>query len=331
MLIVEQGHEIITNSIDDPMEVIELAGRTCYKSEDKIAEGTAEPFCRMLIKRGHEAMIEHGYTVLTIPQEMYGYIKEFEPQEISFFAMTDKPDFIISGNIRAFREFLKKHTEECVVLRSLHEFFLHQYPSLFDDIYFYPPFSNTSMQIRLVNLNRLSIWNAKEHIRETVKFITNRGVTHELARHRPPSFGQESTRYCNYGGKEIKMIKPVWWNDRVWNSDISWIMSEGSDQDRQDFVTMTEWKDTMERLEEAYNTLLAGGWRPEQAREVLPNSLKTEIVVTATLKEWHHIFSLRAAETTGRAHPQMKALMIPVLKDFQEKYPGIFGDLHPKE
>lgn len=219
MKIIEQSHEILHM---DGLDLIERAGRTCYKSEEKIGcltEGcdysygaqacrncgssSAHRFAQMLIKRGHEAMIEHGSA--------------------------------------------------------------------------------------------------------TVKFITNRGVTHELVRHRVASFGQESTRYVNYGGKEMEFIQPVW-------------LLYGEDG-------FGPWFDSMVEAELTYGTLIDIGWRPEQAREVLPNSLKTEIVVTANYREWRHIFKLRALGTTGKPHPQMQALMLPVLEEFKDKLPALFGDL----
>jgi len=145
-----------------------------------------------------------------------------------------------------------------------------------------------------------------EHANATVRFITNRGVTHELVRHRLCAFGQESTRYVSYFGDDIRFIEPVWGTDTVWIN-------------------------AMIVAERYYKALVHNGWRLEQAREVLPNSLKTEIVVTANFREWRHIFKLRALGTTGRPHPQMKALMLPVLLDFAEREPAAFGDLLEEE
>lgn len=245
MKIIEQSHEILHM---DGLDLIERAGRTCYKSEEQahtckagedrlevcklidLEEGpcwsdscehnSAFKFVRMLIKRGHEAMIEHGGA--------------------------------------------------------------------------------------------------------TVKFITNRGVTHELVRHRVASFGQESTRYVNYGGKEMEFIRPVWCPVGLlgtWSSRREYY--EVKDLEEADLY----FADACDDAAKWYDTLLNEGWRPEQAREVLPNSLKTEIVVTANYREWRHIFKLRAIGTTGKPHPQMQALMLPVLEEFKAKLPALFGDL----
>lgn len=184
---------------------LERIARVCYKSEDKIGEGTAEKMVRSLIAKGHEAMLEH---------------------------------FSLS-----------------------------------------------------------------------VKFTVDRGVSHEIVRHRLASFAQESTRFCNYGtrGGEIKVIRPLYLSD------------DGEDYDI--------WRKSCEVAEQQYLAMLACGCAPQEARAVLPNSLKTEIVMTANLREWRHFLKLRAVGTTGKPHPQMQEVAIPLLKELQEKIPVIFEDL----
>ena len=149
-----------------------------------------------------------------------------------------------------------------------------------------------------------------EHENITVKIICDRGVSHEIVRHRIASYSQESTRYCNYSndkfGRELTLIKPCFWNE---NS-----------------LEYRLWFKTMEVIEKNYNSLIDGGARPEEARSILPNSLKTEIVITMNLREWRHFFKLR---TSYRAHPQMREVAIPLLKCFQELMPIIFADIIP--
>jgi len=147
-----------------------------------------------------------------------------------------------------------------------------------------------------------------EHVSASVRFITNRGVTHELVRHRLCAFSQESTRYVNYGGDDIEFIRPVW-------------IENGYDEQGDAFNTFI---DACLISEKNYNQLLSFGWRPEQAREVLPNSLKTEIVVTANLREWRHIFKLR---TSIAAHPQIRELMTDCLNGFKSEIPVLFDDI----
>ena len=151
-----------------------------------------------------------------------------------------------------------------------------------------------------------------------VRLITNRGVTHELVRHRHCSFAQESTRYVRYDGT-MDFIRPVWSHDRIlgqWTkeSDIPADLPEG---DR-------IWMASMIRAEDEYRQLIDLGWKAQAAREVLPNSLKTEIVVKANIREWRHIFALRCAKAS---HPQMVALMQPLLTELKSRVPVVFDDL----
>lgn len=147
-----------------------------------------------------------------------------------------------------------------------------------------------------------------EHEKITVRLICDRGVSHEIVRHRIASYSQESTRYCNYNaekfGNELTFIRPYFWNDDTEKYEI--------------------WKQTMEFIEKSYIKLIETGAKPQEARSVLPNSLKTEIVVTMDLREWRHFFELRAAKA---AHPQMRQIALPLLKAFQEMLPVVFDDL----
>lgn len=147
-----------------------------------------------------------------------------------------------------------------------------------------------------------------EHEKISVKIICDRGVSHELVRHRIASYSQESTRYCNYYkdkfGKELTLIKPVFW-----------------DEDSEEFRI---WLNTMKNIEKAYFSLIEAGAKPQEARSILPNSLKTEIIATMNLREWRHFFKLR---TSARAHPQMREIACPLLKTFQQLIPIIFEDI----
>ena len=129
-----------------------------------------------------------------------------------------------------------------------------------------------------------------------------------------------STRYVNYGGKEIEFIRPVWCDKDILERSLDG-EDFGYDCPEEVFITLCATADCH------YAQLLELGWRPEQAREVLPNSLKTEIVVTANYREWRHILQLRAIGTTGRPHPQMQALMVPLLEEFKSRVPAVFDDL----
>ena len=151
-----------------------------------------------------------------------------------------------------------------------------------------------------------------EHEKITVKITCDRGISHEIVRHRIASYSQESTRYCNYAqkkfGNEITVIDPFFWN-----SDID------NDKEKKEV-----WTKAIEESERSYFKLLELGATPQEARSVLPNSLKTEILVTFNLREWRHFFKLR---TSVGAHPQMREIAIPILEDFKNKIPVIFDDI----
>lgn len=190
------------------LQKLERCGRVCYKSEDKITEGSAEKFIGMILKSGHESVLEHE--------------------------------------------------------------------------------------------------------KLTVKFICDRGVTHEIVRHRIASYSQESTRYCNYSkdkfGNELTFIRPCFWAD-----------------DSEEYAV---WKQAMEDIEKTYVKLLSLGAKPEEARSILPNSLKTEIVCTMNLREWRHFFRLRTAE---RAHPQIREISVALLDELKKRIPVIFDDINTSD
>jgi thymidylate synthase (FAD) len=169
-----------------------------------------------------------------------------------------------------------------------------------------------------------------EHASITVRFVCDRGVSHELVRHRLAAYSQESTRYCDYTGGHITFVLPPWFPAGL----------EGVYGDAEDKSDLWRRAGTAQELEadelgylralvfaeEQYQNLRALGWRPEQARSVLPNSLKTEIVMTANVREWRHVFNLRCAKA---AHPQMRELMVPLLLELRDRVPVIFDDVHP--
>lgn len=162
----------------------------------------------------------------------------------------------------------------------------------------------------------------------TVKFIIDRGVSHELVRHRLASFAQESTRYCNYKGKEMEFIIPCWLNIKegiYCDSDFMSMKNSGCSTIG-DWQDAFHWFSALNRCDIEYKFLLEkGGWSPQQARSVLPNSLKTEINVKANIREWRHILKLRTAKA---AHPQMREVMVPLLQEFQKKIPILFNDIN---
>ena len=208
MRVINAGYEIISDlNGAEILKHIERCARVCYKSEDRITDGSAEKMVAALIRSGHEAMLEH-----------YSF---------------------------------------------------------------------------------------------TVKFICDRGIANELVRHRIASFAQESSRYCCYAkdkfGKELTFINPCFWEP--------------------DSDNYARWFHEMDEAEKTYLAMIEDGATPEQARDILPMSIKTEIVMTANLREWRHFFKLRAEGVTGKPHPQMLEITIPFLKELKQKIPVVFDDI----
>lgn len=276
---------------------IERAGRVCYKSEDKITGNSAKPFVDRMIKSGHGAMLEHGTVYLAMPLET------MLPIEINGWGKYTKNPY--SKGFKVCEVDGRRRVAVTTNLRVLVE------NGWLDDLqYICEP--------------------TKYHERRiAVHFVCDRGVSHEFVRHRVMSFAQESTRYCNYSknkfGSELTFIIPCWMDmhdtdegrevTRNWNFDIldgcSIIAEEGEFDDARDaFLT------SLNVAEHCYLELLQKGWTPQQARAVLPNSLKTELVVTGFTSDWNHFFDLRARGTTGAPHPQAKELAEPLMKEF---------------
>ena len=208
MRVINAGYEIISElNGAEILKHIERCARVCYKSEDRITDGSAEKMVAALIRSGHEAMLEH-----------YSF---------------------------------------------------------------------------------------------TVKFICDRGIANELVRHRIASFAQESSRYCCYAkdkfGKELTFINPCFWEP--------------------DSDNYARWFHEMDEAEKTYLAMIESGATPEQARDILPTSIKTEIVMTANLREFRHFFKLRAEGVTGKPHPQMLEITIPFLKELKQKIPVVFDDI----
>jgi len=159
-------------------------------------------------------------------------------------------------------------------------------------------------EIFVKNLLKMGHESVLEHVSISVRFICDRGVTHELVRHRLAAYTQESTRYCNYSGGAIKFIKPLFYKKGTKEYSL--------------------WYQSCLFSAKVYASLIKQGSKPQEARSVLPNSLKTEIVATFNLRQWRHVLKMRCQKA---AHPQIREIMIPVLQKFQRKIPVIFDHL----
>ena len=266
---------------------IERAGRVCYKSEDKIAEGTAKAFVDRMIASGHGAMLEHGTVYLKCETEVINrYIHPEDGEEEDF--------------------------------NKLEKYEYNPYSVTNDDgIYLYV---TTNLRVLVENdwlddLQYICEPTEYHEKRITVHFVCDRGVSHEFVRHRVMSFAQESTRYCNYSkdkfGNELTFIIPCWIKDLEEKSYLAHAEYHHTKED-----ASKQWYDVCMNSEFVYEDLIRLGWKPQEARAVLPNSLKTELVVTGFVSDWNHFFDLRARGTTGAPHPQAKELAEPLMKEF---------------
>ena len=302
MKIIKPSHEILKTNAD-PLLTIETAGRLCYKSEANITPESAEKFVRNLTQRQHYAMLEHATVYFIMDDAAYRMLCEaFDGKDVDRYirmspAVGSTPA-LVSGNVRAWYELLLSFSEEgWAIIDAIANRLKLRMPAVFGDL-------STTRDFTLVyDISEEELLDRfahrpdiiRHHRRISVKFICDRGVTHEFVRHRDASFAQESTRYCTYSkgqfGGEITVIEPLFFE-------------LGSPR-------YASWKRSCETAEKEYMELLSLGAQAQEARSVLPNSLKAELLITATEEEWQHICNLRAKGTTGAPHPQMKEIMYP--------------------
>lgn len=264
---------------------IEIAGRTCYKSEDKITGDSAKGFVERMVKSGHKAMLEHGTVYLMIPN------KE---------AWDALGDNWVLDNYRA-----------------------SPYSVINCDTQSYYITTNYRVLVEngwLDDLKYLCEPTEHHERRVTVKFICDRGVSHEFVRHRVFSFAQESTRYCNYSkdkfGNELTFIIPSWL-DKYSRDKLD---STGHREDgTSDMFTSDDFDEELKDVEARYFSMLMAGCKPQEARQILPNALKTELVMTGFVSDWQHFFDLRARGITGAPHPDAKALAEPLMREFYKR------------
>jgi thymidylate synthase (FAD) len=302
MKLIESSVQIIEEK--DPYKMIELAGRTCYKSEDKITENSAKEFVDRMIKLGHGAMLEHGTIYLNIPEQTYTETLEDE------FGKFNNPN---NGIVDRYRK--NKYSKVNSV--AANEELRKKYPKV-------RPFKLTHHYIT-TNL-RVIVENGWEEDlkwqcdptehhekRITAKFICDRGVSHEFVRHRVFSFAQESQRYCNYNkdkfNNELTFIKPTWLD--IPTGDYTYWDGDWCDIDNMKIQLPSDngvadnflW--CLNNAGMQYRLLINKGLKPQEARAILPNATKTELVMTGFESDWEHFFELRCS---GAAHPDAKKL-----------------------
>ena len=310
MKIVSPSFEVLDYLDRESLAVrIEFCGRICYKSEDKINRESALPFVSRMAEHGHNSVLEMGVVTLQVQCADAGQVAElfFTRPKYLFIDINDN-SLLVTGSVRAFREMLMFHPE-CAVVRAMCAFLYERHPYFFSTILpkngLAADDSISVTKKELTEVDQLPPEQLAKHRHIAVKFIVNRAVTHEIVRHRPCSFLQESQRYCRYSddkfGNEVTFIEPMFFEQNSSEYHI--------------------WKKAMQDTEQMYLQLLATS-TPQAARTVLPNSCKTELIVYANLLEWKHIFKLR---TTKAAEPSMREVMIPLQEDFNNRFSPVFS------
>ncbi len=301
---------------------MEYIGRTCYKSTDHITADSGLAFVKSLTKSRHLAMLEHSHIIVkttSLTAFKLANLISKTPIPVGKYLQFSfmGGNAIISGSFRTVIELLPYSKYSVVddftaTIASFYKEFLWEYVDATHECVFDTDFEvlDRNSFVEFVNSSKATEEEKKKvlsrHLTHTVIFTCDRGVTHELVRHRPASFAQESTRYCNYSkdkfGKEITVISPCTLKPGTEEYDV--------------------WQKACIYAEKCYFMLLDQGVKAQMARDVLPTSLKTEIVVTANEEEWQHIINLRLKGTTGAPHPQMEEIMkiaYPLLREASEE------------
>jgi len=309
MKIIPPSYEILDSLDREGLAVrIEYSGRICYKSEDMITRDSAVPFVRKMAEHGHNSVLEMGVVTLRISYSDPLLLTELmatQPRYLHIDSL-DGQTLLVTGSVRAFREMLIFHPG-CVLVKAMAAFLAARHPYFFETILPASGLRNESTitvaKVDLEEVDRLEPELRLKHRHVGVKFIVNRAVTHEIVRHRPCSFLQESQRYCRYSedkfGSEVTFISPMFYEENSPEYDM--------------------WQKAMEETEQIYLKLLETS-SPQAARTVLPNSCKTELIVYCNLQEWKHIFKLR---TTKAAEPSMREVMIPLYEELKIRYPEL--------
>lgn len=304
--IIEQGP-----GIECIYKQIEIAGRTCYRSENKITETSAKDFVDRMVKSGHGAMLEHGTVYLTFHVKDPSIIgkEEYNNQQAELNTLIQK---------------YANNKYSIVKVNHYHD----------------TAFITTNYRVLIENnwvndLKYLCEPTVFHEKRICVKFICDRGVTHEFVRHRVFSFAQESTRYCNYSkdkfGNELTFIIPCWVDKSILKEAEETVTNNDNYKNliREYYYRFSakqeEWFKSksvapeinfiidLQTTEQLYLDLINRGWTAQEARTILPNAVKTELVMTGFVKDWEHFFHLRCASS---AHPQARELAQPLEQEF---------------
>ncbi len=293
--IVEASCEIYNlTRLEDICTHIEKCGRTCYKSENLITNETAIPFISGILKSGHESVIEHANIIFSMSNSQVNH-RMFELKDIRGLNISEEDNLIVvSGNMRAFRDLARHY--------NIHDFLLAIGNPLF---YIKPDATPLFEGIKIEGVQKSRFSELHNYV--TTHSICDVGAYKDVTRHRLASFSIESTRYCNYAkgkfGSELAMLAPC-------------NIEKGSEM-------YAEWLKTMEFIEKSYMKMAELGAKGDQLRMLLPHSSKADMIMTANVAEWRHIFSLRCHTA---AHPSVQLVMKEALKNLYKLYPDFFAD-----
>lgn len=261
---------------------IDRCASVCYQRPPKPTEEDAEAFCRSLIERGHLPALEMAVVHLIVPSV---HSIEFWGQKYILANVIVGTNLCVaSGSVRAFMEL-----DRALYLRR---FMADNY-----QLFFSANDGQRDERIRFATPEEIP-W---QHKHVAVRLVCSRAISHQLVRHRPCSFLQESQRYCRYDD-EVTFVRPEW-------------------AGRSRALQWEHWEYTMEIMERTYQALMAEGLSPQAARGVLPNDTKTELIMYASLPEWRHIFAMRCAKA---ADPEMRRIMVPLRDQFKTEYPEMW-------
>ena len=288
MKLIKQSFEILDQQcgLEGIYKQIEKAGRTCYKSEDKITEDSAKEFVDRMVKSGHGAMLEHGTVYLKITY------KDIDFTTLCIFYGKNKYSVL-------------NHSED-------------------NKIYYIT--TNYRVLVENNHLNDLKYLCEPTEYHErriTVKFITDQGILREFTRHRVFSFAVESTRYCNYSrsrfSNEVTFIQPNWISDKDvenYHMDFGYF----TDQNTNNITAVNRFISALKNAEYFYMELIKLGWKPQQARNILPLATKCDMIMTGFVSDWKHFFRVRSRiAETGKPHPQAQELADPLMDEFAKR------------
>lgn len=284
---------------------IELAGRTCYKSLDKITDDSAEGFVNRMIKSQHYAMLEHGTVYLKVPVYNANCI-DFPHGALD--CVTHSPYSKVNYEPTPELEDLIDWTGRTISTECM--------------------YITTNYRVLVENdalclLEYLCEPTEIHERRVTVRFTTSNGIMREFTRHRSHSFAVESTRYCNYSkdkfSNEITFVQPNWCTRDYTKEPISsnkWLIDHLPAEDE---TGEKQFLSGLLRTESCYMNLILAGRKPQEARDILPLATKCDMVMTGFVSDWNHFFDLRARGTTGAPHPDAKALAEPLMHEFESR------------